>query len=61
MKLFVKRRNIYFSKRHDAQEQEIPKRHYRTAFDAFGENNLIVWSNGIIHVRTCEDEGFLIE
>ena len=38
------------------RENDIPKRDYRTAFDAFGENNLIVWSNSKIPFRTCEEE-----
>ena len=43
------------SKRSSRQAtSQVAKRDYRTAFDAFGENQLVVWSNAGIPIRICE-------
>ena len=35
-------------------DSTISKRDFRTAFDAFGDNQLVVWSNAMIPIRLCE-------
>ena len=54
--LTLSKEDILHRSRRSSRETDstISKRDFRTAFDAFGDNQLVVWSNAMIPIRLCE-------